>query len=226
MISRMHETSQHDDRSAVGGAEEVDPEQIPTAGANANVLLLDECLDPGARDLAGRPFSVLDFAADQASLIMKAEEEPALVQVGANEECASAPTFATVRGASGERLVMLTAPGSRVRVNGLPAPIVASLSLGDQLQTDGGHLFHVSRKMQTDPIPPPVRLIGKPCEVCLVPFAAESRVLLCPACGAARHMEGEDVDPEERLECGALGACPNCQNEWPESGELAFVPED
>jgi hypothetical protein len=75
-------------------------------------------------------------------------------------------------------------------------------------------------------VPAPAWLIGKKCEICLLPFAAESSVVLCASCGAARHLEGEEVSPEDRLACAALGACPNCQNESPQTSGLAYLPED
>ena len=121
---------------------------------------------------------------------------------------------------------MFTRPGSRVRVNGLPAPIVVPLSLGDQLGLDPEHLLHVSRMNQTAPVPAPAWLIGKSCEVCLLPFTAESPVVLCSSCGAGRHLQGEEVPTQERLECASLGGCPNCESESPQTGDLAYVPED
>ena len=55
---------------------------------------------------------------------------------------------------------------------------------------------------------------------------ARARVVLCPACSAGRHMEGEEVPEDERLECGALGACPRCGAEPPATDGLAYWPED
>jgi hypothetical protein len=136
------------------------------------------------------------------------------------------PLFESLFTAIGEKLLMITSPGSRVRVNGLAAPLVAPLSLGDQIQLDSGGVLHVSRVQRAVPMPPPAELIGKPCEVCLVPFTAETRLLVCPSCGAARHMEGEEVPRDERLECAALGACIRCESDLPQTDGLAFLPED
>jgi hypothetical protein len=230
IIRRMEDATRHDDN---GFAEKLDPhqgdrvpERLSNQGAHSSVLLFDEQIDGVALDPTGTPFKVLDLPAVPASIVLCAGNEPAVVEVDDLEADGVEPIFATVASASGEQLVMLNATGDRTRVNGLPAPIIAPLSLGDQIRTDGGQLFHVSRKIQTNPAPPPSSLIGKRCEICLEAFAADTMVVVCPSCGAARHMEGEEVPVDERLECAALGGCPNCASEIPESGVLAFVPED
>jgi hypothetical protein len=208
-----------------------DREQAAAAQSVSSVLLVEErsasTCDTDAQDVANKhPFRILDLPGGPANLSTAGANAPSLVEIAADELSGHVFVFDVALSAAGEQLMMFSGPERGMRVNGLPAPILSPLVLGDQLRTPDGHLLHVSRRIQTDPVRPPDRLIGQSCGVCLVPFVRETRVLLCSSCGAARHMEGEEVDPDERLECGALGACPQCLSETPEFGELAFVPED
>jgi len=188
---------------------EQDPELLaPNSGASASVLLYDDRLGNETPTPAEHSLRCLRLPAGPASPVAHEPDSLSLVEV------------------EPERLLMFTRPGSRVRVNGLPAPVVVPLSLGDQVGIDPERLLHVSRLSQTAPVLAPAWLIGKSCEVCLLPFVAESPVVLCSSCGAARHMEGEEVSPEERLQCAAFGACPNCQSESSEASGLTYVPED
>ena len=206
---------------------EQDPELLATnSGASANVLLYDDWLGNQMTSSAEQSLRCLRLPAGPASPVTHGPDSLSLVEVEPSEADNDAAIFVNALGSVGERLLLFTRPGSRVRVNGLPAPIVVPLSPGDQVGIDPEHLLHVSRLSQTVPVPAPAWLIGKSCEVCLLPFVAESPVVLCSSCGAARHMEGEEVSPEERLECAALGACPNCQSESPEASGLTYVPED
>jgi len=137
------------------------------------------------------------------------------------------PVFELLAGSGGEQLLMLAPPGSSARLNGLPAPLVAPLALGDQVMLDAGSVLHVSRFHSAAARPTPAELVGSPCAVCLTPFTADTQVRVCPICGSACHLEGESVPEDERLECARLGgACPQCQTELPETDGYAFWPED
>jgi len=206
---------------------EQDPELLaPNSGASASVLLYDDRLGNETPTPAEHSLRCLRLPAGPASPVAHEPDSLSLVEVEPSEADNDAAIFVTVLGSVGERLLMFTRPGSRVRVNGLPAPVVVPLSLGDQVGIDPERLLHVSRLSQTAPVLAPAWLIGKSCEVCLLPFVTESPVVLCSSCGAARHMEGEEVSPEDRLQCAAFGACPNCRSESPEASGLTYVPED
>lgn len=134
------------------------------------------------------------------------------------------PLFLAVQSGAGERLLMVSTTKAAISLNGLPAPLVSVLSLGDQLVLGPDLLVHVSRRIQNEPIATPARLVGQECEICLLPFTLDSRLVICE-CGAARHLDGEEVPAEERLECASLGPCPLCETERPTSGGLAYLPQ-
>jgi len=134
--------------------------------------------------------------------------------------------FEPARTASGERLLMITPPGSPIRLNGLSAPLIAPLSIGDQVDLGPSNVVHVSRIQRTEPVGVPEDLVGKPCSLCLAELASDTRVVVCDGCGSARHMEADDVAADERLECASLGsACPECGTELPTSDGYAYWPE-
>ncbi len=204
-----------------------DPDLLATKTAeSSSVLLYDDRLGNQTPKSTEHSLRALPLPAGPVSLVAYGPDSLSLVEVELSEADTHPAVFETVFGSGGERLLLFTRPGSHVRVNGLPAPIVVPLSLGDQLCIDPEHVLHVSRANQTAPMPAPAWLIGKSCEVCLLPFTAESPVVLCSNCGVARHLEGEEVSPEERLVCASLGACPNCECESPQPGGLAYVPVD
>lgn len=140
---------------------------------------------------------------------------------------ASHPVFDSASSTLGGRLVLATTPGSGVRVNGLPAPIISPLHLGDQVSLRPGRVYHVSRRLQAAAIPTPPEYVGTKCPLCLVEFAAVTRVVPCSNCEVPRHMEGEEVpEANDRLECAEMGPCPVCNTPRPEtSGGFAFVPD-
>jgi len=138
---------------------------------------------------------------------------------------ASASVFEPIAEGRGKTLLMLNAPGGRSRLNGVPAPLVAPLSIGDQVAIDARTVLHVSRLQRMAPTRPSAEIVGVRCEVCLLPFSAETLVVLCPFCGNARHMENEDVPEEDRLECASLGPCPHCNSELPASDGYVYWPE-
>jgi hypothetical protein len=90
---------------------------------------------------------------------------------------------------SGGRDGYHTTAASRVRVNGQPAPAITMLRLADQIELGDGTVLHVSIHHRPLLGPPPARLIGKSCPVCLVPFESTTRVYVCPYCESAMHLE-------------------------------------
>ena len=75
-------------------------------------------------------------------------------------------------------------------------------------------------------IPTPPELVGETCRLCLVELSADTHVVLCPACAAPRHLEGEEVAETDRLACAELGSCPVCETPLPAASDgYAFLPE-
>lgn len=226
----MGNAALHDDSNA--GQHDFDLASQPVT----SVLLLEAPVAPAKSISLEEPFRVLNVPDRPAALLGTCDDDaPTLVPIDAGDNEAvgrqaerqtNAPLFVTAFGKRGEQLIVVSEPGTGTRLNGLPAPLVAPLSPGDQVAFGPDLLLHVSRRIQMDPIPTPNSLVGQACEVCLLAFARESRVVICASCGAARHLESEEVPEEDRLQCALLGPCPNCGDERPESGGLAFVPEN
>ncbi len=190
-----------------------------------NVLLVED-VSPGAPAIVRERLGGLRFPATPVVLgYDSALDAPCLLAPADAEEGLLLPHFESVPSAGGEQLLMITAPGARVRLNGLPAPLVASLALGDQVSLGRDAVFHVSRIQRAAAAPPPPEIVGVECSVCLVEFSQETDVVLCPKCRKARHLEGEAVPREQRLSCATLGACPHCQTETPRSDGFAYWPE-
>jgi hypothetical protein len=158
-----------------------------------------------------------------------AEPETSLIPLFASAEGtppASAPVFEPVVASQGEALLMLNAPGNPTRVNGVPAPLVVPLAIGDQIALASQRLLHVSKLQSVVPRHPREEVVGEKCDLCMLEFSAETLVVLCPKCGAARHMEDESFPEEERLTCAALGPCPRCLAELPKTDGFVYWPEE
>ena len=202
------------------------PNAVPSSSSS---VLVVEPRSPDAQ--RGATPHVLAVPASPATLIAGAPEaDLAFVPLrvegpGGRAAPADLPLFESIAAGPGGKLLMLTAPGSGARLNGLPAPLVALLSVGDQVELDTHRTLHVSMMRSVAPVSAPAEIVGKPCGICMVDFTAESRVVLCPACGNGRHMEGPEVPAIDRLECAAIGACQECGAELPDSDGLAYWPE-
>ena len=98
-----------------------------------------------------------------------------------------------------------------LKLNGQPAPLVALLGMGDQLQL-GSHVLHVTVYNQPAIGPASSEVVGQECIYCRVPIAAEDLVYHC-RCGAALHCESGEADPAaDRLQCAQnVSVCPACQ---------------
>jgi hypothetical protein len=190
-------------------------------------------------ELSGSPVQLV-YAPDIDTADDTADASPHLVafdvtafppQAQANEENSasftSCPVFASSSSSVGERMLLVSPPNARVCKNGIPAPVISSLELGDQVSTNPAAVLHVSKRRQAFAAQPSQDLVGKQCPLCLVPFTAETRVRECDSCGAARHMEGDEVAVQaDRLQCWELGVCPICSAEAATTTQsLAFIPE-
>jgi hypothetical protein len=120
-------------------------------------------------------------------------------------------------------LLMLTPPLAEVRLNDRPAPRVAVLDVGDQLQI-GQTVLHLTRYRQFEVGPPSPEQLGRRCGVCRVPFD-ESTKIYVHDCGEAMHMEDGSRPAGDRLECAALGACPKCERPVSFQSGYLYTPE-
>jgi hypothetical protein len=123
------------------------------------------------------------------------------------------------------RLILVTPPGLRTRVNGQAAPRFAVLKEKDHFQLPGTPVFHVMVFNQPPVGPAPVEAIGRECPVCRAPFAAGSVCYRC-ACGALMHCE--DDSSEESLQCAKVRAssgCAACGRPLVLSAGYTYVPE-
>jgi hypothetical protein len=120
-------------------------------------------------------------------------------------------------------LLMLTPNEVGVRVNDRPAPRIAVLAVGDQLQI-GDAVLHLTRYREFPVGPPSAEMLGRPCPVCRVPFDENTRAYVHD-CGLAMHLEPESKPAEDRLECALLGDCPNCDGPISLESGYAYVPE-
>jgi len=100
---------------------------------------------------------------------------------------------------------------SHPRLNGQPAPTVAVLGIGDQLQV-GSHVLHVTIYNQPVIGAATDEQVGRDCAYCRLPIAAGATIYHCP-CGAILHSEAEATDSaDEPLRClQNVTLCPACQ---------------
>jgi hypothetical protein len=120
-------------------------------------------------------------------------------------------------------LLMLTPPLVEARVNDRPAPRVAVLNVGDQLQI-GQTVLHLTRYRRFELAPPTPEAIGQRCGVCRVAFDDSTQIYVHD-CGEAMHMEDGSKPAGERLECAALGACPKCEKPIEFESGFLYYPE-
>ena len=118
---------------------------------------------------------------------------------------------------------MLTPSGVEARVNDRPSPRLAVLGVGDQLQV-GETVLHVTRYNEFSVGPPTPELLGRRCGVCRVPFDESTQVYVHD-CGTPMHLDPKSKPADERLECAALGACPNCEQPIVMQSGYSYLPE-
>ena len=108
-------------------------------------------------------------------------------------------------------LLMLAPPRLALRVNGEGLRRVALLRERDLVQVPGTPwTLHVALHLGSEMGPPPAHLVGRPCPLCGTPFAGQTRIWICPACGTALH--DEEGDGDDALQCLRLcSECPGCR---------------
>ena len=123
------------------------------------------------------------------------------------------------------RLLLLTPPSLDARLNGQALPLLALLTLGDQLQLGPRHLLHLTEYRTGGIVRPDSQLQGQLCGVCRLPLTADTQVYLCGGCGLPLHLEGAPKPEAERLECALFGDCPSCGSEVQTASGYLFQPE-
>lgn len=123
------------------------------------------------------------------------------------------------------RLLAIAPPALRLRINGLPAPGIAVLRLGDELHVGGGPSLYVTEYRRPRIEVPSGELLERSCEVCRLPLTAETRVYLCSSCGSPLHLEGPERPPDVRLQCARMGDCPGCGTPVSTASGYAWRPE-
>jgi hypothetical protein len=124
--------------------------------------------------------------------------------------------------------LVLIARGESALVNGVPAPPLAVLSVGDSLGLGPGLLAHVTERVTPYVGPPVGELIGKKCAHCRIPAGPETRVVT-HRCGVLYHYETAESHPQtpehERLNCfEKVSACLSCKRELTLQPHLAWDP--
>lgn len=105
------------------------------------------------------------------------------------------------------RLLLVNSAAARLRINDSPAPRIALLRERDQFQFDDSCVFHVTLFHRPQTGPAPSDKVGKPCPICLTPFADDPNSICYRCqCGTVLHLQ----DPRG-LECArAVHDCPHC----------------
>ena len=135
-------------------------------------LQLSFLVDPAA---PGERALELEIPAGVSHLAVDRDAGPVIRR----ERHGAAAVLETIRLNGREQLLLLARSEQRLRLNGYPAPRVAVLRLKDQLQL-GDRVLHVTMYQRPRLITPPSEQVGRPCPVCKVPFAVDTRVFVCP----------------------------------------------
>ena len=146
------------------------------------------------------------------SLLSSTPDGPRLLPLDRREPDDGAYVLEPMRGQQRPLLTLLAPRGAgAVRVNGLPAPTVALLEPGDQVQLRGDVVLHVSLFRR-----PFVGAAGethrdKTCPVCRTRVAEADVVYECANCATVLHLESRPPDGQDPLECALVGTtCPSC----------------
>jgi len=119
------------------------------------------------------------------------------------------------------RLLLLSPPGRRVRVNGCLAPRVIFLAEKDFVQFSPDTAVHVTVYNRPHLGPPAPAMLGQECQLCRVPFSPEATCYLC-ACGTALHREKGD----DELQCAKTRSdCPSCGRPIVLQEGFTYIPE-
>lgn len=122
------------------------------------------------------------------------------------------------------RLVVLNPAAGHLRVNGRSVPRVALLREKDEFSLNYGPSLFVTTWRQPRVGPPDAITLGKPCPVCRVPLAPDTRVYHCQ-CGCGLHCERPE-DKAEPLQCASLAEfCIRCSSPIITASGFSWLPE-
>jgi len=120
-------------------------------------------------------------------------------------EAQTDPLLESLAGTPQPRLLLLSPPGRRPRVNGMLAARVAILSEADRFQFDDRCQFLVAVFHRPRLGPVPDELVRTPCAICGIALTKGDRCLVCP-CGAPLHAAEEETR-EGALTCLNMASC-------------------
>jgi hypothetical protein len=185
-----------------------------------DAAVLEELVVPVSRAVS------LQAASTPAGGVESSSSRLVPIDDGAPVPAIDGPIFELVNASGGEELVVYSHPGGRVRINALPAPLVALLRTGDIVRTRTGTALHVSALQGADAAAPTPEQVGQLCSLCMTPIEADSRVFVCACGNDLRHLEGDDVPDDDRLTCAHIAACASCGAETPTEPGFVYWPED
>ena len=122
------------------------------------------------------------------------------------------------------RLLCLAPPvADGSRINGLPAPLVALLDVGDQI-LHHNEILHVTIYPRPPVGRPTAEQVGQNCLLCRGTVSPADSVYAC-ACGGLAHVEAQR-DNDETLECTKLmQECTRCRKPLIQKEGFSFVPD-
>jgi hypothetical protein len=133
--------------------------------------------------------------------------------------------FEPVSAGGRDLLLMAGGDAAGTRVNGLPAPPLATLGIRDEIRVGRERILHLSALRSPHIGPPASDRVGEECPVCRVEFREDTVVYTC-SCGQPLHLEGEEVPEDDRLQCALTArACVVCRRFVRLEGGYEYVPE-
>lgn len=127
----------------------------------------------------------------------------------------------------GVETLLVAAPRRlRVRVNGLPAPAIALLRVGDQLRIGTWPVLHVSAYRRARIEPASGELLGRNCGLCRTALT-EGTTVVVHECGVSFHLDAPTGGGGEPLSCATIaGDCPSCGKPVRTEDGWAWHPEE
>jgi hypothetical protein len=132
----------------------------------------------------------------------------------------------TLRHGGAPRLLLVSAPGSGLRVNGLPAPPVALLKERDEIDfAEAPYRAHVTAYTGTCVGTPSEEDVGATCPICTKRIRADRKTYRCAVCGLVLHCEDDTPDDPDALPCAPLcDECPRCRTPVRTEAGYTYIP--
>lgn len=125
-------------------------------------------------------------------------------------------------------LLTLSPTGRSPWVNGVPAPLLALLSMRDEVLFSrfSPVIAHLTVFVRPQIGPPALNVVGKRCPVCKTKFDRDGVVYRCHGCGQLMHCGGTGNRDHEGLDCASVcGKCPTCESPVQLKSGYAYLPE-